>query len=1650
MSDCEGGQDPACAFECGDACAGLPDCGQTLEHGESGCSVAVNCCSGGIATIVPRPCHTSEQCNNNVCSRCNSSDPVCGSAPTGEGASCLSRTCCSGGYSRLESISCDQGLTCTSNNLGKSCQRQPTGNSCTSANDCTADSCLVCTNFACVTSCTSEQTCEEGECVDNEDEDDDSECSEASDCPTDSCLECNSGGECETTCTGDEECIAGECKEPAECSESDDCEGGCCEEGECSDPECGPDYNQEGCSCTGPWRCDEACESINCPDPGICGIKSRSGTGEVSCGCMASTTGGGSPGPPGPSAPNDCNGGCSDTCGECTLTNNTFSRMCTKNICVLDKCMKAPPATVSNCVVRESCDDGDNKCPDGQCGECGWNAAQREYMQLCDVINCEAKGCIKSMQMLRPCTGVTCGSTSDCPGTKECESCRQDNTKVCSAPSCAGSGSCEVAWTVEPCESSTSGETSGTTSGPGPGPVSCSSNSQCSITGIPGESVVGECEARGPLCFRMIRSPWCNGGTCREASKEENCSCPVGPGPGPGPGTPGPGTPGPGTPGPGTPGPGTPGPGTPGPGTHFECRNNACTSVAGGGRDTCSASTPCDPLVHTECQNASCVLVNSAGDNDCTLDPNNCPVIGKHLACVGSTCTLVDGIADNTCANHSECKAGCGNKRIDQGEECDDGNLVETDGCSTSCKLAVCGDFKVDVGEECDKGLGNNGTRGTECRLNCKLQKCGDGIVDNDFGNWNEQCDDGNAIDNDECSNACKKNTCQGSRCTCTGNDCSHLECNSDDQCVSVAGAGNNTCDSSTPCDETKKHTECKNASCVVVNTAGENGCTLDPDNCPAVGKHLECRGLACEEVDGAGDNTCTDDNDCSHLECDNNACTRKAGGGLNTCDDSTSCETKKHTKCVNAACTVINSAGENGCTLDPDNCPAVGKHLECRGLACEEVDGAGDNTCTDDNDCSHLECDNNACTRKAGGGLNTCDSSTPCDETKKHTECKNASCVVVNTAGENGCTLDPDNCPAVGKHLECRGLACEEVDGAGDNTCTDDNDCSHLECDNNACTRKAGGGNNTCDSSTPCDEVKKHTECKNNSCVVVNSAGENGCTLDPDNCPVVGKHLECRGLACEEVDGAGDNTCTNDNECGHLECDNNACTRVAGTSKDTCNDSTSCKPEEEHTECKNGSCILVKTKGENGCTLDPDNCPAVEKHFKCLDDSCVEVVGSGRNECSDELRCDDPLVHTVCKDQQCITKFGPGTNTCVKSSDCPPRGSHLACNNFQCRITLGTRANTCSSDEDCSGTSSSTIIAQSSSSQTVVIIDDDEGSTGGTSSTGGATGGNNTGGATGGNNTGGATGGSDDDETLVAAASICGNGVLESPEECDDSNRRDNDGCSSTCRAEVGICGDGKVQTLLNEQCEPSSHDSTLPYDCIDCRFFSILCGNGTLDDGEECDRGPLNSDASNAKCRADCSYPRCGDGVTDDQFSEKCDDGNRLNGDGCSRQCTKEAEGNLHEAPTEIAFESQAADLGVPNTPLSPRETKVLSEFTTISVSQIEAIQAVSGPPPALGQYLANNPQLLGLFLANQTPEKVNLIAQRLGVPAVVAQQYISPQFQQQRQYPSAPYQLPFAQLRPTIQSRGPAGDTGPAAVAIVGAGAAAGLSWIRRRKK
>ena len=48
----------------------------------------------------------------------------------------------------------------------------------------------------------------------------------------------------------------------------------------------------------------------------------------------------------------------------------------------------------------------------------------------------------------------------------------------------------------------------------------------------------------------------------------------------------------------------------------------------------------------------------------------------------------------------------------------------------------------------------------------------------------------------------------------------------------------------------------------------------------------------------------------------------------------------------------------------------------------------------------------------------------------------------------------------------------------------------------------------------------------------------------------------------------------------------------------------------------------------------------------------------------------------------------------------------------------------------------------------------------------------------------------------------VCGNGIVEQGEECDDSNTLPGDGCSPTCTIEEGECGDGTVDPP--EQCDP------------------------------------------------------------------------------------------------------------------------------------------------------------------------------------------------------------------------------------------------------
>ena len=71
---------------------------------------------------------------------------------------------------------------------------------------------------------------------------------------------------------------------------------------------------------------------------------------------------------------------------------------------------------------------------------------------------------------------------------------------------------------------------------------------------------------------------------------------------------------------------------------------------------------------------------------------------------------------------------------------------------------------------------------------------------------------------------------------------------------------------------------------------------------------------------------------------------------------------------------------------------------------------------------------------------------------------------------------------------------------------------------------------------------------------------------------------------------------------------------------------------------------------------------------------------------------------------------------------------------------------------------------------------------------------------------------------------------------------------------------------------------------------FCAPICGDGIKTKNEACDDG-ANNTGGYGKCTATCTLgPRCGDGVTQADQGETCDDGNLVNGDGCSSTCKTE----------------------------------------------------------------------------------------------------------------------------------------------------------------
>ncbi|MBI5500079.1 MAG: hypothetical protein HY907_07530 [Deltaproteobacteria bacterium] len=128
-------------------------------------------------------------------------------------------------------------------------------------------------------------------------------------------------------------------------------------------------------------------------------------------------------------------------------------------------------------------------------------------------------------------------------------------------------------------------------------------------------------------------------------------------------------------------------------------------------------------------------------------------------------------------------------------------------------------------------------------------------------------------------------------------------------------------------------------------------------------------------------------------------------------------------------------------------------------------------------------------------------------------------------------------------------------------------------------------------------------------------------------------------------------------------------------------------------------------------------------------------------------------------------------------------------------------------------------------------------------------------------------------DGTCTSAA--CGNGVVDTGEDCDDGNTAAGDGCepdcSWTCAADPD-CDDGNpctgAEACTDHVCvagtpppdgDPCTTGTGAPGACRGGLCADAACGNALVDPGEACDDG--NADNTDA-CLSDCTAAACGDG--------------------------------------------------------------------------------------------------------------------------------------------------------------------------------------------
>ena len=459
----------------------------------------------------------------------------------------------------------------------------------------------------------------------------------------------------------------------------------------------------------------------------------------------------------------------------------------------------------------------------------------------------------------------------------------------------------------------------------------------------------------------------------------------------------------------------------------------------------------------------------------------------------------------------------CGDAKLDPGEQCDDGNTANGDGCSATCKYETCGDGIVNNGEQCDGG--------PTCNIDCTFAICGDGKV-----SAGEQCDDGNSVNGDGCSNQCKFEQ----QATCsdqiknggeTDIDCGGPNC--------AACAQGKACVAGSDCSTGV----CTNGICAaavqpvcgdgVVNQFGE-----------------QCDNGAANSNTGA----CT-------TQCRTNVCGDGFRfAGVEQCDDG---NTTNGDGC-SATCTLEQALAANGvaCTTGSEclstfcsdgvcsNTPCTGL---CQAASAAKKGSGADGVCGPIIAGSDPDSECTAQSTQSCGQTGACNGAGACQLYAAGTQCTAQSC-------SNGTLTTAATCNGTGTcgaptQVSCGAYACN-AGGTGCNAfCATDAECSTTSyCNAGACLPKRSQGSlcssgNQCSTNFCVDGFCSDSLCNNvcqSTSTSIKGSGANGVCGNiilggTDNSPFCGGNNYCNGFGqCLLASGQ---SCSNSSQCASGNC---------------------------------------------------------------------------------------------------------------------------------------------------------------------------------------------------------------------------------------------------------------------------------------------------------------------------------------------------------------------------------------------------------------------------------------------------------------------------------------------------------------------------------